>query len=478
MDNNQDLEKHNIPHNDVQHHGIKHESCGKPEHPWYENTNLFDELSKHWNDDCHHCYDNHHCHDEPIHHEQHKIPNDHHESKDHDHKHHGHHHLTRYELVLGPHCHNGLPMHCHDPRPHHCNLPFSHKSPSKPFIDFHAIESHCPWNCHSDRNDIHFKIAYGHVHDLNGNVRHVDEFDCIKHNDCHDHCDGHDCHSHCHDHHICADDPFDFIKPWSPYDAIGFNKIPQKGEKPLFVTSNETQKSTEIRDSLGNLRFVVSLASYVPSTGNAFDIRQHAKMFLIDVLSYCYCEQPINLFHKGFYDFEQANKCYVDKLHQYELIAKVETKDVQDIQMFADKIGYTQLDKCCATCKWAKKIDREDNLFDKHKADHFIDGHHMDSHDITDHKCHPNWPNHEIRTTNEKYMCLNREIFSMSEVGDAFSVQPEVMGNCVCDKYEPMEHHEDHKCHHACQSHIRHEYDEYGHSIYKFFDRNGKGKLA
>ena len=48
----------------------------------------------------------------------------------------------------------------------------------------------------------------------------------------------------------------------------------------------------------------------------------------------------------------EASKCYDDNVRQYSLIAKVETQHYQDIEIYADKIGYRRVDECCGNCRW------------------------------------------------------------------------------------------------------------------------------
>ena len=65
-----------------------------------------------------------------------------------------------------------------------------------------------------------------------------------------------------------------------------------------------------------------------------------------------------------FMKLEDASRCYVDNVKEYSLIAKVETKHYQDIKIYAEKIGYHRVEKCCANCRWChRKMSGEPKPF-------------------------------------------------------------------------------------------------------------------
>lgn len=47
-----------------------------------------------------------------------------------------------------------------------------------------------------------------------------------------------------------------------------------------------------------------------------------------------------------------ATRAYEDNVKKYSLIAQVETSRVDDIKIYADKIGYRPAAECCASCRW------------------------------------------------------------------------------------------------------------------------------
>lgn len=51
----------------------------------------------------------------------------------------------------------------------------------------------------------------------------------------------------------------------------------------------------------------------------------------------------------------EATRCYDENVREYSLIAKVETKHYQDIKIYAEKIGYHEVEECCANCRWCHK---------------------------------------------------------------------------------------------------------------------------
>lgn len=359
--------------------------------------------------------------------------------------------MDRYTMVLGPHSHDGLPMHCHDPRPHHCNLPHSHVRPSKPFRKpINDSICKCQHSCHSR---LPFKESYGHIHDLDGSIIRITDFDYLLDT----HFDGH-CFDTCvkplHQQ-VCHD----FICPWSPYDEIATNHIHACHKHNMSINTEEVSRTTNIKDNHGNIRFVVSLSPLdecMPCNEAHFSNKQYA----VDVISYCYNKTPIFIVHDEFTNIEESTLAYEKYVHQYELIACTNVIQCQDIYAFADKINYKQVDKCCANCKWSMEIDSDDKLFDE----------------IVDCGCTCNGHHHNACDMHsKKLVCTNIDIFGLSDlhnhVGKHISVQlyPEVNANHVCDL------HCDERADGFHHPHIHHEYDEDGLKLP--FHHTSKGRI-
>ena len=303
-------------------------------------------------------------------------------------------------------------------------------------INHHHNHNHSHPECHDSQISAHGNMPCHDFHKVFPNYWHQIHDCCHGHE--HIYCDDHThddihhdhCHDHCHDHDNCH---YEYIKPYSPYDFHGYGCIPcHHGVKPVNVDVNETQKVVEIRNSFGDLRFVVSLASYIHD-GTMTSEKYKDKTYLVDVISFCFRhDDPLNILHEMFYDCQEAHKCFNEVVHRYTLIAKSEVNDIQDIGIYADKINYRSVDECCATCKWAKPLEHTDNLFGHHQ--------HMPHmpHDTLMHGIH----NHEKCHLHNKFVCMNRELFVNSELNgdkckhDDFSIEPEVDGNCICDFYE------------------------------------------
>jgi hypothetical protein len=99
------------------------------------------------------------------------------------------------------------------------------------------------------------------------------------------------------------------------------------------------------------------------------DLRTFDHRFQVTVVSYCYGEEPIELVNRSFDDFGHAKKFYEQMKTQYAAVVTAETKDYEDIGIYARKTGYCIIKPdCCATCKWACPIDSRNSLFDDWKA--------------------------------------------------------------------------------------------------------------
>jgi hypothetical protein len=168
------------------------------------------------------------------------------------------------------------------------------------------------------------------------------------------------------------------------------------------IQNADTLKVTAIRDNFGYVRFDAILASsadmtyvlaeklsaYVSSDASASistetsstSSDEHASIeaMLVDslmvrspfkamiqdlsvmpydvaVISYCYSQSPQLVVNEQYAGYEDAVKAFSKNVNAYTDIVKAETKNWQDISIYADKIGYKTINPdCCANCKYGE----------------------------------------------------------------------------------------------------------------------------
>lgn len=173
----------------------------------------------------------------------------------------------------------------------------------------------------------------------------------------------------------------------------------------------ETTKIAEIRDSFGQLRFkvfMVDMLDYYEET--ACDER-----YRITVDTFCYGPSPITILKEFRKHFSEAYAFYLECVEQYKHLAIAETRSFQDIKIYADKIGYHKIDpECCKNCKWSRKVHEHD--------------HHCHCHDGCD-------PHDEHKHDNNKYMCMNHELFRIAHSKIIHDVEPIVDPYGICKHY-------------------------------------------
>lgn len=115
----------------------------------------------------------------------------------------------------------------------------------------------------------------------------------------------------------------------------------------------EVEKTAEIKDNFGFLRFKVYL--YETKVQDQAD-GILKKAFEVSVTSFMYNNEEQTIFTSDpFVWLKDAEKCYEDNAKQYSMIARVETMHYQDIKIYAEKIGYHHVEKCCSNCRWCKR---------------------------------------------------------------------------------------------------------------------------
>lgn len=140
------------------------------------------------------------------------------------------------------------------------------------------------------------------------------------------------------------------------------------------------------------------------------------KFFEVSTTSFMYNDEERIIFTSELFEkLEDAQACYDENIRRYSMIARVETLHYQDIRIYADKIGYKRIDKCCGNCRWC----RMKHIHPHH--DHHLDRRHP----------HP-----------AVFVCTNFKLFAdrLSDIEkpdyDPTKIRPEVQLDCVCNSFE------------------------------------------
>ena len=169
----------------------------------------------------------------------------------------------------------------------------------------------------------------------------------------------------------------------------------------------ETTKIAEIRDNFGKLRFKVVLI-------DMFDYYEETccdQRYRISVESFCYGMQPMTILSEYRSTFHAAYEFYRKSIENYKNLVLAETKDFQDIKIYADRehIKYHIIEpECCANCKWSCEYN------------------------YGEHGCHDDM--HTNFRKRHRLQCMNRNMFVMPG-RRFFDVQPEVAPNGICKQY-------------------------------------------
>lgn len=117
----------------------------------------------------------------------------------------------------------------------------------------------------------------------------------------------------------------------------------------------ETAKVAEITDQFGHTRYRVSLTDF--DRPSHIDLNKYSTMYQVEVWCYFIDQDPIRLVSENFDIYDLAVAFYKKNVESYTALVKAETRKMQSVWMFADKIGYHRIcPDCCVVCKHAKKI--------------------------------------------------------------------------------------------------------------------------
>lgn len=184
-----------------------------------------------------------------------------------------------------------------------------------------------------------------------------------------------------------------------------------RGKDSPYV--RETTRVAELKDNFGATRFKVALTDFKWETND--DLREFDRRFQVTVVSYCYGEEAMTIVQREFDWFDNAVKFFEQMKEQYRALVVAETKDYQDIRIYAQKTGYRAISPdCCATCKWACPITKSNSLFG-------------------------DW----LRNHQNRFRCMNAELYkagtdagAVRETFKPVDIRPEVDAMCVCNGYE------------------------------------------
>lgn len=127
----------------------------------------------------------------------------------------------------------------------------------------------------------------------------------------------------------------------------------------------ESTKITELCDALDNLRYKVILepVQVLDADDNL------VTAYTVRVVSYFYGDEGIQVVPATgeppivIYDYDEAFNLYNKYVIDYKALLKAQTRDIQDIDIYREKIDYEDTcPRCCATCKWCKRFNSPDDV--------------------------------------------------------------------------------------------------------------------
>lgn len=159
------------------------------------------------------------------------------------------------------------------------------------------------------------------------------------------------------------------------YNGVGsckdFHEEKRLG-KLQTVKAAESVKVIELKDAFDNLRYKIVLTSIdVPTTNVDTTVDEitspTGKLYEIEVVNCFLAPNPLVIAHKPDPDekitsYEDAICIFKQYAFAYARLIQADTKDLQDISVYKDTIGYEMTcPECCGTCKFARvKKTRKD----------------------------------------------------------------------------------------------------------------------
>ncbi len=152
------------------------------------------------------------------------------------------------------------------------------------------------------------------------------------------------------------------------YNGVGSCKdfhIEKRLGKLQTVKAAESVKVIELKDAFDNLRYKIVLTSIdVPMTGVDTSIDEltspTGKLYEVEVVNCFLAPNPLVIAHRPNPDekitsYEVAIDIFKQYAFAYARLIQADTKDLQDISVYKDTIGYeVTCPECCGTCKFAR----------------------------------------------------------------------------------------------------------------------------
>ena len=174
----------------------------------------------------------------------------------------------------------------------------------------------------------------------------------------------------------------------------------------------ETTKIAEIRDNFGKLRYKVFMIDML----DYYEEHDRDQRYRITVESFCYGMQPVTILEEFRPTYEIAYDYYKKCIENYKSLVLAETSHFEDINIYAEKIGYHKIcPECCATCKFSKPtFDRKPGRPAPFPHDH------KGMHDLA-------------------LVCANEDIFKQCAARHVHDIQPRVSKDGICKHYERVD---------------------------------------
>jgi len=139
-----------------------------------------------------------------------------------------------------------------------------------------------------------------------------------------------------------------------PFHPHGNPHCPPEQKNGLART-REMDRRVLISDNIGNLNYIVSFNEGVIDTDEGVKT-----VWVVKVLVPSPEGEEVTLYDSWSDDYEIAAKDYRRNVETYENLVKSQCRHVDDISLYADRIGYRKMDipPCCWTCAYSFTQER------------------------------------------------------------------------------------------------------------------------
>jgi len=113
------------------------------------------------------------------------------------------------------------------------------------------------------------------------------------------------------------------------------------------VRIQETDRTVEIKDGEDNLKYLATLEKGVDE--------ELQTVFIVKIIKYKGLdEEPETMFDESYYTLDEANRNFDIMVRNYVFLVKAETKPVDDIKLYSERIQYHHIDTdCCLNCEFS-----------------------------------------------------------------------------------------------------------------------------